>query len=494
CQIVDDSYNNDLGGFQISLDFLDGLGKEKRTVILSDFQQSGLGQVEISDRVINMLQEKGIEKFYGIGLGFQQTKDLFKKQTNLFSHFYLTTDDFINQVDWSSFRDEVILVKGGRVFQFEKIVKRLQKKIHGTVMSVDIERMINNLNFFKSLLDPQVKLMVMVKALAYGSGSNEIASLLQYHKVDYLGVAYTDEGVDLRKNNVRVPIMVMNPVEDGFASLFEFDLEPEVYSLSLLKSLIKFLDGREMGIHLKIDTGMNRLGIVRGEIAAVINLLSTNKNLRVLSIFSHLAGSDDPLHDGFTKRQYELFRRCASKIEEALSIKPLRHILNSSGILRFPDLQLDMVRLGIGLYGIDPSGQLQDKLKPVVTLKTVISQIKIVEPGESIGYGRKGAVNERMRIATIAIGYADGFSRGFSQGKGIVVIRGRKVPVVGNVCMDMTMVDITRVEDAAEGDEVIIFGDAMPIQSVAERINTIPYEILTNTGERVKRIFLSGGT
>ncbi len=360
-------------------------------------------------------------------------------------------------------------------------------------MSIDIERMINNLNFFKSLLDPQAKLMVMVKALAYGSGSNVIASLLQYHKVDYLGVAYTDEGVDLRKNNVRVPIMVMNPVEDGFASLFEFDLEPEVYSLSLLKSLIQFLDGREMGIHLKIDTGMNRLGIVRGEIAAVIDLLSTNKNLRVLSIFSHLAGSDDPRHDEFTKRQYELFSRCASKIEEALSIRPLRHILNSSGILRFPELQLDMVRLGIGLYGIDPSGQLQDKLSPVVTLKTVISQIKIVEPGESIGYGRKGAVNERMRIATIAIGYADGFSRGFSQGKGIVVIRGRKVPVVGNVCMDMTMVDITRVENAAEGDEVIIFGDAMPIQSVAQRINTIPYEILTNTGERVKRIFLSGG-
>lgn len=488
CQIIDDTYNNDLAGLRISLDFLESQNKSKKTVILSDVLQSGQTLDELSHDIVQLLVEKKIDKFIGVGFGFHSHQKFFEGAT-IEKKFFLTTDDFLSQTDFSEFNNEAILVKGARIFQFEKIVLRLQKKIHGTVMSINLDAMVHNLNFFRSLLKPEVKLMVMVKAFAYGSGSAEIASLLQYHRVDYLGVAYADEGVDLRANRIKTPVMVMNPSADSFSALLEYNLEPEVYSLGLLADLLQFLDGRKCKAHLKIDTGMHRLGLDMKDLQTAGVLLSENPNLTIASVFTHLAGADEAQHDSFTQDQANLFSEAVASLERKLGYRPLRHILNSSGILRFPQFQENMVRLGIGLYGIDPSGKLQENLRPVATLKTIISQIKTIDRGETIGYSRKGRAERELRTATIAIGYADGFSRSFGQCKGVVLIRGVRAPVIGNVCMDMTMVDITEVPEAREGDEVIIFGPGLPIQEVAASIDTIPYEILTNTSERVKRVF-----
>lgn len=330
----------------------------------------------------------------------------------------------------------------------------------------------------------------MVKAFAYGSGSIEIANVLQYHKVDYLGVAYADEGIDLRKNNITVPIMVMNPSEESFDAMIEHQLEPEIFSFTILRSFLQHLNGRPANIHIKIDTGMHRLGFSETDMDELIQMLQEHRNLRVVSIFSHLAGADEAEHDAFSKKQAERFLAFADALSAGLGYKPLYHLLNSPGILRLPEWQLDMVRLGIGLYGIDPTTQDNDALKTVATLKTVISQVRHLPPGETIGYGRKGKASTPTTVATIAIGYADGFSRAFSQGVGKVLVNGKRCPVIGNVCMDMTMIDITGTE-VREGDEVIIFGNDLPIAEVASWINTIPYEILTSTSQRVKRVFVA---
>lgn len=486
CQLIDDTYNNDLGGLQISLDFLTGQHRKKKTLIVSDILQSGLNEKELVQRINELAIKSGITSFIGVG------PVLFKHQHQISipATFFPSTPELLTQMDWDNFQNEVVLVKGARVFQFEKIVKHLQRKIHGTVMEIDLDAMVHNLNYVKSSLTSDTKLMVMVKAFAYGSGSIEVASLLQYHKVDYLGVAYADEGVDLRKNQISVPIMVMNPSEDSFETLLEYDLQPEIFSFKILNSLVDFLQGRSCTIHLKLDTGMHRLGFEEAEIDSAIEILSFNSNLIVASVFSHLAGADDPEHDEFTQEQAIAFLRIAEKIKTELKINPLLHILNSPGILRHKKMQLNMVRLGIGLYGVNPTSLPDANLKPVASLKTIISQIKKVKAGSTIGYGRKGKAKHDTVVATIAIGYADGFSRAFSQGKGMVLINGKKAPVLGNVCMDMTMIDITGI-DAKEGDEVIVFGKGLPIQEVANQINTIPYEILTSTSERVKRVFFA---
>ena len=492
CRLVDDSYNNDLEGLRISLDFLNGINQPKKTVILSDILQSGISSEALCRKVALIITEKGVHKFIGIGEIFSQHKAIFE-QLLLHTEIYKSTDGFLQKADWRGFVNEAILVKGARVFQFEKIVQRLQKKIHGTVLAIDLAAMVHNLNFFKSLLNPGVKVMVMVKAFAYGSGSAEIAGLLQYHRVDYLGVAYADEGVELRESHIQLPIMVMNPSEESFATLLAYDLEPEIYSLGLLQAFIGFLDGRPGRIHLKLDTGMHRLGLEAQEVETAINALKSHPEIEIVSIFSHLAASDEARHDTFTAAQSRRFTDMTGRCKSALNISPLLHLINSAGILRFPDLQFDMVRLGIGLYGIDPSATFQEKLRPTATLKTVISQIKVVPSTESVGYGRAGTLETDKRIATLAIGYADGYHRAFGKGVGEVLLHGKRAPVVGNVCMDMTMVDITDIPEAREGDEAIIFGPQLPIQQVAAKIGTIPYELLTNTSERVKRVFFAEG-
>ncbi len=488
CQLIDDTYNNDLAGLKISLDFLNGQQKKKKTLILSDILQSGLTESDLIDEISLLLKRYPLYQFIGIGpvLSARQKQLLVTAKT----HFFSSTEAFLHELDITQFEDELILVKGARAFQFEKIVSRLQRKIHGTVMEIDLNKMVSNLNYFKSQLHPGVKLMAMVKAFAYGSGSEEVANLLQFHQVDYLGVAYTDEGVDLRKNNISLPIMVMNPAEENFHSLLSFALEPAIYNLKMLTALCHFTEGKQATIHIEVDTGMHRLGFDEPDLPTIISLLRANPQLKIASVFSHLAGADESTHDDFSKEQFEKFTRFYEGLAQALSIRPLRHILNSPGILRFPDFQLDMVRLGIGLYGVNPTEEEFNQLMPVATLKTIISQIKTIKAGETIGYGRKGKASTEMKLATIAIGYADGFSRSFSQGKGLVLVRGKKVPVVGNVCMDMTMIDVTGTE-AHEGDEVILFGPDLPLHEVAQRIQTIPYEILTNTSERVKRVFFA---
>ena len=486
CQLIDDTYNNDLGGLQISLDFLAGQHRKNKTLILSDILQSGLDKKELVQQINAMVIKSGVSSFLGVGPVLSKHSD----QIKIPAAFFSSTDELVRSMDLEKFQNGVVLVKGGRVFQFEKVVKQLERKIHGTVMEIDRDAMVHNLNYVKSRLVPGTKLMVMVKAFAYGSGSIEVASVLQYHKADYLGVAYADEGVDLRKNQISLPIMVMNPSEDSFEALMEHDLEPELYNLGVLNAFVNFLQGRNCKIHLKLDTGMNRLGFEEDEIDSIIKVFKTNTNLDIASIFSHLAGADEAEHDAFTRHQKDSFLRMAGKIKDKLKISPLLHILNSPGIFRHKGMQLDMVRLGIGLYGVNPTSTNDSNLKPVATLKTIISQIKHVKSGNTVGYGRKGKTSQDTTVATIAIGYADGFSRAFSQGKGTVLINGRKAPVIGNVCMDMTMIDITGIE-AREGDEVTIFGGGLPIQEVAQKINTIPYEILTNTSERVKRVFFA---
>ncbi len=488
CQVVDDTYNNDLGGLQISLDFLSHqTQKASKTLILSDVLQSGLQADELANRISQLINQSGLKKFIGIGPGLSEQS----KKFQIPSIFYNTTEEFLNSSDLNSFQQEIILVKGARAFQFEKIVSRLQRKVHGTVMEVDLGALIYNLNYFKSKLKTDTKVMVMVKAFAYGSGSVEVANVLQYHKVDYLGVAYADEGIELRKNNIMLPVMVMNPTEEGFHGMLEYNLEPEVYGFKILGEFISFLNGKQWRIHIKLDTGMHRLGFAEADIENLIRILHKNKNLEVASIFTHLAGSDEAEHDTFSKQQAEVFMKLATKISGAVGYSPILHVLNTPGILRFPEWQLNMVRLGVGLYGVNPTNN-NHTLKPVTTLKTVISQVRKVKEGESIGYSRKGKAIKEMTLATIAVGYADGYSRAFSSGVGEVLVNGKRAPVVGNVCMDMTMIDITDI-DAKEGDEVILFGSNLPIQELAKKINTIPYEILTNTSERVKRVFVAEG-
>jgi alanine racemase len=488
CQIIDDTYNNDLAGLEISLQFLTHQHQKKnKTVILSDVLQSGLSEEELVKEISVLVKESKVQKFIGIGPTLSRHPQLFPAG----SLFFTSTDAFLQDHDPDNFHQEVILIKGARSFQFEKIVGKLQQKVHGTVMEIDLGALVYNLNYFKSLLKPSTKVMVMVKAFAYGSGSAEIASLLQYHRADYLGVAYADEGVELRKNNSTLPIMVMNPSADSFGVMQQYDLEPEIFSFKIFHELIAYLNGSRCKIHLKIDTGMHRLGFAEQDLPEVIQLLQQYSNIEVVSIFSHLAGADEAVHDHFSREQATKFKFCADKISVALGYKPLYHILNSPGILRLTDLQFDMVRLGIGLYGVDPTSE-RHPLKPVATLKTIISQIRSVPAGETVGYGRRGKATSDMKLATIAIGYADGYTRAFSRGVGEVLINGKRAHVFGNVCMDMVMVDVTGIE-AKEGDEVIIFGKDLPIQDVASSINTIPYEILTNTSERVKRVFVAEG-
>lgn len=487
--LVDDTYNNDLGGLELSLQFLAHQNqKKKKRLILSDILESGLDDGMLVQQILALIEKYSIQNFIGIGTVLFAHQKTFPNNSLFYNH----TEEFLDQFDFGTIYEEVVLVKGARTFAFEKIVNRLQRKVHGTVMEVDLGALVHNLNFFKSSLNPQTKIMVMVKAFAYGSGSPEVANVLQYHKVDYLGVAYVDEGVDLRKNNITLPIMVMNPSEDSFDSLIGYNLEPEIYNFKIFHSLLQYLNGRPCSIHLKLDTGMHRLGFEKKDLPEVVRLIKSNPNVHVASVFSHLAAADESDHDKFSNLQADEFKYCADLISESLPYKPLYHILNSPGILRLSHLQFDMVRLGIGLYGVDPTKEKAGDLKPVATLKTVISQIKTIPQGDSIGYGRKGIAVSDLKLATIAIGYADGFNRRFSGGVGEVLIGGKRASVVGNVCMDMTMIDVTHI-DAKEGDEVIIFGNGLPIQSVASKIQTIPYEVLTNVSERVKRVFVSDG-
>lgn len=489
--IINDSYSNDITSLGIALDFLKQQKQHAiHSVILSDILQSGRPANELYAEVAQLLHQNNIQNFYGIGPSILSQKKAF----NLFKNkkFFATTTDFLHSFSPQDFQDETILIKGARSFQFEKITRALELKIHQTRLFINLSALIFNLKKYKEKLAPATKVMAMVKAFSYGSGSHEIASVLEFHKADYLAVAYADEGVELRKSGISMPLMVMNVDQSTFASILNFQLEPEIFSFSLLNDYIDFIKSSKKvcaPVHLKIDTGMHRLGFVEEEMEKLCGIIASNKYIKIKSVFSHLAASEDPKQDKFTKEQFAIFERCCIKIKDALKYKFDRHISNTAAITRHPSLQLNMVRLGIGLYGIDSNKQMQQQLKNVTTLTTTISQIKKIKAGETVGYGRRGLVKKDSTIAVVRIGYADGYSRRFGNGTGSMIVNKKRAPVIGNVCMDMTMIDISRIKNVKEGDEVIVFGEALPIQKLAVWAGTIPYEIMTGVGSRVKRIY-----
>lgn len=485
CIIINDSYNADINALQIALDFMEqqSAGYSK-TLILSDILQTGLKENELYSLVAKMLRQKGIQRFIGIGPELGKHKILFDPNAQFFDN----TFSFLESYKSLDFTNQVILLKGARQFQFEKISALLEKKVHETVFEINLNALVHNLNIYRNKLLPGVKLMGMVKAFSYGAGSYEIAKVLEFHRVDYLTVAYADEGVTLRKAGIKTPIMVMNPEETSFDAILQHNLEPEIYNFFIFDQLVKACDVDEVSIHIEVDCGMKRLGFEESEIDHLITVIKQNPNIRIRSVFAHLAASEEKKHDDFTREQISKFKRISDKICHAFDYPVMRHILNSSGIIRFPEAQFDMVRLGIGLYGIDPSIKVQKQLQQIGTLKTVISQLREIKNHETIGYSRKGTVNHDAKIATVAIGYADGLNRRLGNGKGYMMLNGQRAQIIGSICMDMTMLDVTGI-DCKEGDEVIVFGKDPNIVDIADKTGTIPYEILTSVSQRVKRVY-----
>jgi len=490
--LINDAYNSDIHSLSIALDFLQKQHQHQtKTLILSDILETGEQPEMLYQKVAKLLAQKKINRFIGIGQTLSSMRSLFS-QFN--AGFYPTTPDFLRRIP--SFSNEAILIKGARPFAFEKIVQVLSAKAHNTTLEINLNAIAHNLKVYQSLLKPDTKIMVMVKSLSYGSGGHEIANVLQQNKADYLAVAYTDEGVALREAGITLPVMVMSPNADSFNALVRHQLEPELFSLSHLAQFAAYLYHTPVQvnfpypIHLKLDTGMHRLGFEEGDLPDLLKLLEKNPQLKIVSVFTHLAASDNPEHDYFTNQQINLFSKIADLVQEQTKHKFLRHVLNSSGITRFPDeVQMDMVRLGIGLYGIDNTKHIQTQLQNVSTLKTHISQLKRLQPNQTVGYNRKGKVNRPSVIATLPIGYADGLNRHLSNGVGQMMVNQQLAPIIGNICMDMTMLDVTAIKQVKEGDEVIVFGESLPVQNIANRLNTIPYEILTGISNRVKRIY-----
>lgn len=490
CTIINDTYNSDINSVKIALEFQNQRKAEKelnKTLIISDLLQSGVTPKSLYKRVAELVQHNNIDKVIGIGPDIYSNKDIFENKGKLFFH---STEEFIKSGKWKDFKNEIILLKGARRFHFEEISQLLENRMHETALEVDLDAIVYNFNKYKSMISSNTKLICMVKADGYGSGATEIAKTLQYHRCEYFAVALAEEGVKLRKEGISSPIIVLNPETNGFEELFSCDLEPEVYNFRILEAFIKEADRRGITnypIHIKIDTGMHRLGFMESEIKELAQILKSQKALRVKSIFSHLAASESWVFDDFTNEQISSLENTHTIFEKEMGYSVWKHILNSSGIERFAGAQWDMVRLGIGLYGINNRGT--EGLKNVFTLKSTILQIKDVSSNETVGYGRKGAISSDSKIATIRIGYADGLNRSFGNKKGKVLVNGKYAPIVGSVCMDLCMIDITGIE-AKEGDEVIIFGKDLSVIELAETIDTIPYEILTSISSRVKRVYI----
>lgn len=489
CLLINDSYNADLNALNIALDFLSQQAVSKqlsKTIILSDILQSGFKLDDLYKHVAELIKAKNIHRFIGVGEELSKRAGLF---AGVDAQFFSTTEELLQDAVMLSFRNEAILLKGSRKFEFEKISHRLELIAHETVLEVNLNALIENLNYFRSKLSEGTKIMCMVKAFGYGSGSVEIAKALQHHRANYLAVAVADEGAELRRSGIHIPIVVMNPEKSTFDVLFENNLEPEIYSFNLLKAFVNAagkLGLTDYPIHIKIDTGMHRLGFEPEDIGKLIQFLQQHNQVKVKSIFSHLAGADDEHLDDFTHQQMKVFTFCTQQFTKAFSHPIIRHILNSAGIERFPEYQLDMVRLGIGHYGISALPDVH--LQQVCALKTIVLQLKKVKSGETVGYGRNGKVDKDKLIAILPIGYADGYDRKLSNGIGEVYVQGQYAPVIGNISMDLTAVDVTGL-DVSEGDVVEIFGENISISALAKKLDTIPYEILTSVSRRVKRVY-----
>lgn len=488
CTIINDSYNSDLGSLSIALDHLaQQLQHSERVLILSDILQNGQSPEALYSEVANLLTVKGVNHFVGVGPEISRFANLFPKA----SLFFATTEEFIQWYTRSTYKNAAILLKGSRPFRFERISALLEQKTHHTILEINLNALVNNLNYFRSLVKPNVKVMAMVKAYSYGSGSHEIANLLQFHRVDYLGVAFTDEGIALRENGIAMPIIVLNPAIDDYELMIEYNLEPEIFSFTSIKNIILAANRQGVSgypVHIKFDTGMHRLGFLESEVDELVTILKTNPSVRVQSVFSHLAASDDSKLDDFTNEQIQIFSRIADIVAKGVGYNPVKHILNSAGIERFPDAQFDMVRLGIGLYGI--STLPKKELQVVNTLKTYVAQIKSLAADQTVGYNRAGKLLRPSIVATISIGYADGLNRRLSNGRGQVMINGKYAPIIGNISMDTCTVDITDIDGVKEGNSVTIFGDEPSIVQIAKQLETIPYEVLTSVSRRVKRIYV----
>ena len=490
--LINDSYNSDLHSLAIALDFLGNQsGHEKKTLILSDILQSGVPADRLYMEVSVMIRSKGVDRLIGIGPQISAHAGVF----DLPAEFYNDTSECLAKLDTGTFRGDAILLKGARDFVFERIGNLLQQKDHQTVLEIKLDAIIHNLNVFRSVLEPGVKTMGVVKAFSYGSGSAEVARMLQHHQVDYLAVAYADEGKELREGGVNIPILVMNPEVRSFETMFRYKLEPEIYGLGVLGRLLDALRSRTVNqhstplpIHLKLDTGMHRLGFMASGINALVSVLRNHPEVYVSSVFSHLAASEDGTHDDFSREQIALFSQLCQHIEQALGYPFIRHICNSTAITRFPEAHLDMVRLGIGLYGVSGDVKMQKLLQPVSTFKSVVSQVKMIPPGATIGYGRAGTAPHAMQLAIVPVGYADGLNRRLGNGRGKLLVGGQCAPLVGHVSMDMCALNITGMQ-VAEGDEVIIFGAGLPVEEMAMDLGTIPYEVFTSVSRRVKRVY-----
>jgi len=493
CLLINDSYNADLSSLKAALNFMAQQGDDRpRTLILSDILESGKKADSLYKKLAELLKTHQIQRVIAIGKQISTLKKYLPKKIQ--SSYYPTTDKFIAKLTASAFQSEIILIKGARVFHFENIVARLQQKHHQTILEVNLSALQQNLYFYTQQLAPTTKVMVMVKAAAYGIGSVEIGRLLTARSVDYLAVAYTDEGVALRKAGIQLPILVLNPEEASLEALVKHQLEAEIYSIPQLKRLIELtnlatLPAGSFPVHLNLDTGMSRLGLQTVDFPALFKILTNYPALKLASVFTHLAASDEARHDQFTQQQITAYQTSYTKICEKIGYQPTRHVLNTSGISRFPQYQMDMVRLGIGLYGYDAAIPGSTHLETVHTLKASISHIKLIKKGTSIGYSRKGRAQQDNLIATVTIGYADGLLRRAGNGRFSGLLHGVRVPTIGNICMDMCMMDITAVPQASMGDKITIFGPDLPVTELANSLETIPYEIFTGISERVKRVY-----
>lgn len=487
CTLINDSYNSDINSLDIALDFMNRRPESRRrTLILSDILQSGMPVEELYAKVAEMVNRRKVDRIIGVGPDIMAQSQRF----HMDKMFFVSSEALLQSGMLDKLSNEVILLKGSRKFNFEVISEHLSLKVHETTLEVNLEAIVRNLNYYRSFMKPETKMVCMVKASAYGAGSVEIAKTLQDHRVDYLAVAVADEGADLRKAGITGNIIIMNPEMSTFNMLFQYDLEPEVYSFALLEALIKAAEKEgitNFPVHLKLDTGMHRLGFdPEHDLPALIDRLQHQTALLPRSVFSHFVGSDSPDFDAFSAHQFELFDKASRQLQEAFPYKILRHICNSAGIERFPERHLDMVRLGLGLYGIDPIDN--HVLNNVTTLKTTILQIHEVSPEDTVGYSRRGHLTRKSRIAAIPIGYADGLDRHLGCGHCYCLVNGQKAPYVGNICMDVCMIDVTDI-DCKEGDTVEIFGDHLPVTVLSDVLGTIPYEVLTSVSERVKRVY-----
>ena len=491
--LITDTCNSDLDSLEIALDFMrrrHEAASRRRILILSDIKQTGLTLTELYARVAELVTSYGVDEFIGIGQEISAGMANSQLSTLRSQLSFPSLDAFLASTSFATLREGVILIKGARAAHFDRLVDALQQRVHQTTLEVNLTALVDNLNYYRSFMQPQTKMICMVKASAYGAGAVEVARMLQEHRVDYLAVAVADEGVELRRAGITSNIMVMNPEMGTFRTLFDYNLEPEIYSFRLLDALLH--DARREGItnfpiHLKLDTGMHRLGFdPEHDLPQLIARLHEQNALLPRSVFTHFVGSDSPDFDAFTDRQWQRFTLAADTLQQAFPYHILRHICNSAAIPRFPERHCDMVRLGLGLYGIDPEAGGAAALTPISTLKTTILQIHDVPAGDTVGYRRRGHVDRPSRIAALPIGYADGLNRHLGCGRGFCLVAGQRAPYVGNICMDVCMIDVTDIP-CQEGDTVVIFGPQLPPTYLAQVIDTIPYEILTAVSPRVRR-------